>query len=271
MEDKAPNKVALILRKEWREIRQQRGLLLGMVLPPLLFVVLPIGVAFGTAQIDLSGDRDTAELIANLSKVNPVYAGMSGREAAQALISQQMSILFFLLPLILPSIIASYSVVGEKASRTLEPILATPVRTWELLLAKCLSAVIPSLVATWVAAGLFICGLAAVAVSSRVFAAVVSPGWIIVLLLCTPLLALITVAATVAISSRVNDPRTAQQISAVLILPIMLVFFGQMTGLLVLNPFVALAGAALLALIAAFTVWLAVRLFQREVILTRWT
>ncbi|MDQ5827777.1 MAG: ABC transporter permease, partial [Chloroflexota bacterium] len=88
---------------------------------------------------------------------------------------------------------------------------------------------------------------------------------------CTPLLALITVAATVAISSRVNDPRTAQQISAVLILPIMLVFFGQMTGLLVLNPFVALVGAAVLALIAAFTVWLAVRLFQREAILTRWT
>jgi hypothetical protein len=51
----------------------------------------------------------------------------------------------------------------------------------------------------------------------------------------------------------------------------MLLFFGQMTGLLVLNPFVALVGAAVLALIAAFTVWLAVRLFQREAILTRWT
>src|SRR5215210_5442267 len=187
MEDKAPNKVVLILAKEWREIRQQRGLLLGMVLPPLLFVVLPIGLAFATAQIDISADRDTAAMIANLSKVNPAFAGMSAREAGQALISQQMSILFSLLPLILPSIIASYSVVGEKTSRTLEPILATPVRTWELLMAKCLSAVIPSLVATWVAAALFIAGLAVVAVSSRVFAAVISPGWVIVLLLCTPL------------------------------------------------------------------------------------
>lgn len=271
MEDKVANKVILILRKEWMEIRQQRALLLGMILPPLLFTVLPIAVAYGTGHLDIPTNGSTREIIDTISKVNPAFTGMTEREAGQALVSQQLSILFFLLPMILPSILASYSVVGEKTSRTLEPVLATPVRTWELLLAKSLGAIAPSLIMTWVAAGLFIAALAMVAVSDRVFTAVVSPGWLIVLLLCTPLLALITVAATVAISSRVNDPRTAQQISAVLILPVMLLFLGQLTGLLVLNPLVALAGAAGLALIAAFTVWIAVRLFQRETILTRWT
>jgi ABC-2 type transport system permease protein len=104
-----------------------------------------------------------------------------------------------------------------------------------------------------------------------VLQAIVSPGWILVFLLCVPLLALLTVAATVAISSRVNDPRTAQQISAVLILPVMILMFGQITGILVLSPFVAVVAAAILGLICAGAVWLAARLFQREVILTRWT
>jgi ABC-2 type transport system permease protein len=117
----------------------------------------------------------------------------------------------------------------------------------------------------------FIVGMNLLAMSTRVFNAVVSPGWLISLALTTPLLGLITVALTVAVSSRVNDPRTAQQISVIMIIPVMLVFFGQATGLLILSPVLALVGAAVLGVIAVFTVWLAGRVFQRERILTRWS
>jgi len=103
-----------------------------------------------------------------------------------------------------------------------------------------------------------------------VFAAIVSPGWLTVFLLCTPLLALIAIAAMVAISSRVNDPRTAQQFSAWIVVPFLVVFFGQLAGVLVLSPLVALGAAFGLALIAGLAVLGATRLFQREVILTRW-
>ncbi len=106
--------------------------------------------------------------------------------------------------------------------------------------------------------------------TGRVFAAVVSPAWLLVLALCAPLLALIAVAAMVAISSRVNDPRSAQQLSAVIVIPVMGLLLGQVAGLLVLSPALVLAAAAVLALIAALVVWGAARLFQREVILTRW-
>ena len=82
---------------------------------------------------------------------------------------------------------------------------------------------------------------------------------------------MIAIAAMVAISARVNDPRTAQQLSAWVVLPFLLFFFGQVTGLIVLGPLVALATALVLALIGAAAVWAATRLFQREVILTKWT
>ena len=269
--EKAANKVVLILRKQWLELRQQRMLLIGMLAPPVIFAVLPLVLAFAAGQNMMSGDLSDIPNMGDISKINPALKGMGPLELGQALISQQFSILFLLLPVILPSVIASYSIIGEKTSRTLEPVLATPVSTRELLLAKCLIAVVPSIVITWLVAGLFAVGLSFVAVSGRVVEAVISPGWVLVLLLCAPMLCLITVAATVAISARVSDPRTAQQISVVLIIPIMGLFFGQLTGLLILSPILAVIGAIMLTLLAAAALLIASALFQREAILTRWS
>ena len=90
---------------------------------------------------------------------------------------QAFSSMFLLMPMILPSIIAAYSIVGEKTNHTLEPLLATPVKTWELLTAKMLASFIPSMVLTWLAGSIFVVGVRAGATSVRVFNAIVSPGW----------------------------------------------------------------------------------------------
>jgi ABC-2 type transport system permease protein len=113
--------------------------------------------------------------------------------------------------------------------------------------------------------------LSLVTVSRAVLAAVVSPGWLIVLILCVPLIVMIAVTAMVAISSRVNDPRAAQQISAVAVVPVLSIFLGQLAGLLILSPLFALVSAVILAVLALASISLAIRIFQREVILTRWS
>jgi ABC-2 type transport system permease protein len=145
------------------------------------------------------------------------------------------------------------------------------VRTVELLLGKALAALIPAVALTWACGTIFVAGIAGVALSARVFAAIVTPAWLILLLACAPLLSLIAIAASVAVSSRVSDPRTAQQLSGVVVVPILLIFFGQMAGVLVLSPALSLGATAVLALVAALAIWGATRLFQREVILTRWS
>ena len=48
----------------------------------------------------------------------------------------------------LPVGIASYSIVGEKVEKSLEPLLATPVTDGEILLGKSIAAFLPSLLAT---------------------------------------------------------------------------------------------------------------------------
>jgi ABC-2 type transport system permease protein len=263
------NNIKLLLQKEWLEFKRQRMLLLGIVALPLLLTLIPLVALFAIGAAPSKGNTD--EFTRQLMKVNPALAGMSEQEATQAVMGQAFSSMFLLMPMILPSIIAAYSIVGEKTNHTLEPLLATPVKTWELLAGKMLASLIPSMLLTWLAGAVFIAGVGVSATSSRVFTAIVSPGWLTVFLVCTPLLALIAIAAMVAISARVNDPRTAQQFSAWVVVPFLAVFFGQLTGVLVLSPLIALVAAIMLAVIAGLAVWAVTALFQREAILTKWT
>ncbi|MBC8161349.1 MAG: ABC transporter permease subunit [Roseiflexaceae bacterium] len=261
-------KTLLIFQKEWLELRQQRGLLLSALFLPALLTLLPVVMITG-ARFLPQQQQDLDEL-GGLIAANTTLQGMSLPELGQAVAGLIGSSIFTLTPLLLPSILAAYSIVGEKANRTLEPILASPIKTWELLLGKSLASIAPSVVITWGCAVFFAIAVRTVALSPRVAQAIISPGWVALIVLCTPLMALITTAGMIIISSRVNDPRTAQQYSAVGVLPLMLLVFGQLGGLLVLNVGVALLAALALALLAALVTWLAVQLFQREVILTRW-
>jgi ABC-2 type transport system permease protein len=238
---------------------------LTTLLLPLFLTVLPIVIVYVAGR---TPDDEIGQLGA--AAADPSLTGMTTVELGQAIIGRQFGTLFLLMPLVVPNIIAAYSIVGEKTRRTLEPLLATPLRTWELLLGKSLGALVPPMAITWLCAGVFIAGMAVVSVTPRVFTAIVGPAWLLLVALCAPLLGLLAVAATVFISSRVNDPRTAQQVSGVVVVPLLAVFFGQLSGVLVLSPALALGCAAVLALLAALAMWGATWLFQREVILTRW-
>ncbi len=257
--------VAIILRKEWLELRHERALLLSILLLPLLLTVIPIAVVYGVGR---APDEDFGQMGALLA--DPVLEQLAGVELAQALVGKQFGMLFLLMPLFIPTVIAAYSIVGEKTRRTLEPLLATPVRTIELLGAKSLAALIPALGITWIFALGYIGGIAFVALSPDVFRAIVSPAWLLVQLLLAPLLAMIAIALSVGVSSRVNDPRTAQQVSGVVVVPVVAAIGGQAVGLVVLSPLLVLATAVVLLLIVAAAAWLAFHLFRREVILTRW-
>jgi ABC-2 type transport system permease protein len=255
-------KALIVLEKEWLELRLQRGLLLATLFLP------PVMTAFGIAAFLAVGRL--AGPIPQGGPLPPEFASLSPREVGQAIVGRQFSILFLLLPIFIPSVLASYAIVGEKRERTLEPVLATPIRTWELLLGKILAALIPALAITIASATMFVAGILAFAVTDRVRAVIVTPGWILAVLVDTPLLALVGVALIVVLSSRVNDPRTAQQFSAVLVVPVLALLLGQLAGVIVLGPALALGIGAILAIVAAGAIWLATRLFQREVILTRW-
>jgi ABC-2 type transport system permease protein len=181
----------------------------------------------------------------------------------------QFMLLFMLTPLIIPINIAAYSIVGEKTTRSLEPLLATPITTSELLLGKNLAAVIPAVLATWAGFLVYIIGAGIISSSPAVTRALLDPMWLLAVIVLGPLLAVMSVNFAIMVSSRVTDPRAAEQISAVIILPVLLVFFGQIAGLFV-NSALILGFSLIILIIDAVMIYLAVRTFQRETILTRW-
>ncbi len=258
-------RITVLIGKEWLELRRSRGLLLITLLPPFLLSIFTLVLIFAMGIIP---DPDIASI--PVATIDPALAGLDLGALTQVIFGRQFALLFLLLPTIIPNVIASYSIVGEKNRRTLEPLLATPISVGELLLGKMLAAIIPGTVLTWVCALLFAGGLVFVAIDPVVPTLVIRPGWILLLLLSSRLLALISVSLTVMVSSRANDPRSAQQIARVLIIPVMVLFFGQMLGLSVFQPLLALLLSAGLLLGAVVLVWLAARVFQRETILTHW-
>ena len=65
------------------------------------------------------------------------------------------SFFFVILAAIIPAAISSYSIVGEKVEKSLEPLLATPATDGEILLGKSLASFIPAILAVFLGASIF--------------------------------------------------------------------------------------------------------------------
>lgn len=259
------NKIKTIIRKEWAEVFKNRMVLFTIVLMPLLFTILPLVSLYFT-----SGGRTGGESTNMPPQFSQVCGLMSAGDCMQVFIINEFMLLYMMMPLIIPITIAAYSIVGEKATHSLEPLLATPVTTFELLTGKNLAAAIPGIVATWGCFGIFLISLPIIGVSQAVQAYVLSPVWILAILVIGPLMAILAVNFAVMVSSRVNDPRVAEQLSALLIVPLMVVLFGQISGLILINLQLVLVAIVAIFILDIGAIFLGAWLFQRENILTRW-
>jgi len=197
-----------------------------------------------------------------------------GQESALRLVLDQLLnfylFFFVVIPVAIPSVLASYTIVGEKVNRTLEPLLASPLSDEELLVGKSVAILIPSVGATWGAFAIF----SAIVVTDfdQNFGSSPVPNltWYLTILLLTPLVCLLSIAVNVLISARVSDVRLSQQLGSLVILPLLVVFIGSFVGLFSLGPSVILTFAALLLVADVAVFFFASRTFHREEILVRW-
>ncbi len=170
---------------------------------------------------------------------------------------------------VIPAAIASYSLVGEKIQKSLEPLLATPMTDGEILLGKTISGLVIPLAAIYAGSAVFMVLMDLVTQSTLGY--LYYPNWHIgAILLVAPLTCLLSVELNVIISSRLNDVRTAQQAGALIILPFIGLFFLSELGFFTFSNtnLLILAGVISMGDIALFFVSRAT--FQREEILTKW-
>ncbi len=257
-------KIKTIIGKEWAEVFKNRLVLFTVAFLPLILVALPLVTLSFTGdlsseEIDQAPDAFFGEMCTDLNEA----------DCTSVFMLNLYTLMLMILPVAIPVSIAAYSVVGEKTARSLEPLLATPITTLELLVGKALAAVIPAVVATWLGFTIYVIGVRLL-VNDVVFGYMLQPLWLIAIGVVSPLLALMAVSFGLMVSSRVSDPRVAEQVSAVVILPLVLFIVGQSVGLILIDQRTIILMAVIVALIDAVLIYFTVKLFQRETILTRW-
>lgn len=268
-------KAMLVFRKDWHEIRRNWLVILPIVIIPLIFsVLLPLLIALvpRVAPLPASPLGGLEAIVNNLpAQVRVELAGMSSRSVLFYLTSLYFLAPFFLIiPLVSSSVIASDSFAGEKERRTIEALLATPISDSELFLGKILVAFIPSMIVTMIS---FLIYSAAVDfLSFSVFnGRLLLPNitWILLIFGLAPSVALATIGLTVMISAKVKGFKEAQQISVLLLLPILLLMFGQISGAIIFGPAVVAMLIGVFAILDLLVFRLGLRLFRREEILAK--
>ena len=260
------DKIRTIINKEWAEVFKNKLVLFSVAFLPLMLTALPL-ITLSTMQ-SLTPEEMTSSS-EDLEFFGDVCIGLTEVDCTQVYMLNIFTLLFMILPVMVPVTIAAYSIVGEKSTRSLEPLLATPITTLELIVGKAAAAVFPAIIVTWLSFGIYLIG-ARLMTNSTVFARLIDPIWLLAVFVVGPLLAVLAVCAAMMISSRVSDPRTAEQLSGAVVLPIILVVMGQSFGLFLLSSELILITAVVLIILDVILFYLTIRMFERETILTRW-
>ncbi|HUI85681.1 MAG TPA: ABC transporter permease subunit [Nitrososphaerales archaeon] len=239
----------IIAAKDFKTYRKKKNIIYALMVIPFLVAILITGI------ISYVGQR-------NAGRVSP---------AELVVLLPAFGFFYVILAAYLATPIASYTIVGEKVEKSLEPLLATPTTDSEILLGKGIAAFFPPLFALWGGSAVFMVLMDLTTKSKLGY--YYFPDWntALVLFLLLPLALLMSVLVNVIISSRVTDIRTGQQLGGLAVLPFAgLYVCGELnivnlgdTGNLLLIVAALIVVDLLLFVVSRAT-------FRREEILTRW-
>lgn len=258
------NKVMIVFRKEFAENLKNRLLIYTVVLPPVILAVIPLVMMYTMRNQPV--DQQDLELYKGILTALP---GLTPAEVVMYFMVSQFLMMFLLMPVIIPMTISAFSIIGEKKQRSLEPLLATPISVTQLIGGKALAAVVPAMAVTWVAFGVFAAGAAAIT-SPALFKLLISPMWLLVVIIWAPVLCVLAVVIGIIVSSKVNDERVAQQIGGMLVLPVVALAMVQTLGKVMYTVHSFAIGVVITLALDAVLVYVAGKWFNREAILTRW-
>ncbi len=243
----------IVTQKDLSVFKKNKYVLYSLVaMPVIMGVVLPVIFIFAlNAQIS-----------------SPLVTATMALAAANQIVNIATMYLV-LIASILPSIIASYSFVGEKIEKSLEPLLATPTTDGELLLGKSLAAFIPCIAVTYLGAAISAPIIDYWSYTRLGLILIPNLYWILVIGVIAPLSCIMSVEANIIVSSKVNDIRAAQQLGGLVVLPLVfIVIFASTSAQLSIWLAIAVSVALAVADVALF--YLSKKTFQREEILTKW-
>ena len=261
-----PRRALAVFWKDFLDLRKNPSLLLAMAALPLVLVVVPVVVVWTYTR---NPDDTNLRVVALYYDPTLPLNANAGRFLVERTLLDWFG-MFLVMPVFVPILVSSQSVAGERERRTLEPLLASPVTAMELVAGKSLASLVPAVLISWLAFVL-LCVVVDV-VGWPLGDGLLMPTrlWVFGVLILAPLFAFFGNGVAVLISARVSEARTAQQLSALIVLPLVGLVAGQVAGVLNAGPvYYAVQGVVVLLLDVAL-LWASVRLLDRERLLSRW-
>lgn len=233
-----------IIKKDIKEIMSSNQTMIPMIILPVIFaVIFPIGLLFA-AQFGMEGVNGMDELIKIFGNLYKTHNDT--QLIVEIMMNYMFPILFLLIPVMTTSIIGAGSFVGEKERKTMESLLYTPITLKELFIAKTVGVALPAYFITLVSSIVF--GIIMNIGGWIYFGRMIFPNlkWILLILWVCPAITLLGLSLMVLISAKAKTFQDAQQMSGLIVLPIIFVLIGQMTGLFLLNEAILFGVGALL-------------------------
>jgi ABC-type Na+ efflux pump permease subunit len=254
-----------VMKKDLGEIwntKMARNTLL--ILPIIMVVFLPIMylvMIFFVPPEQMNGVDQMLQLLPQEAK------SFTMQQSMFYIMTNVVCPMFFLMiPLMSSTVTAACSFVGEKERSTIQTLLLTPMSLKSIFKAKVLSCTVVSAIST--------------AISFLVFTIIISIGdimlkmpffvnwnWLVLVLLLAPAVTVFGVIFMVLVSSRSKNYMESVQTSGYIVLPVILLFVGQFTGLFQLNALIFLFVSAGLIFIDLVLWLLASRSFTSEKLL----
>ena len=238
----------IIARKDFKVFSKKKNIITTLVVIPLAVSIL------FPAVIEFAGRKSGGIAAAELPILLPAF-----------------TIFYVILAGITPTTLASYSLVGEKVEKSLEPLLATPTTDGEILLGKGIAAFVPPMIAILGSSAILMALMDFVTYGKLGYDYFPNQNSDIVFFLMVPLAVIMSVEWNVVVSSRVNDVRIAQQIGSLMILPFAGIYVGGEMNLIDLSSASNLLTIVVILLVVdALMLYVARSTFRREEILTKW-
>ena len=265
-----------IAQKDLKEVRQNKAAwgpaivvpLIFAILMPILFTVLPQVIPVEDVEREL-GDMDVM-----LRNMPPSLAVIfDGKSLEQMFViymtAFMLAPLFLIMPLMFSTVVGSDSFVGERERKTMEALLYAPTSDMELFLGKVLAAVIPAILLSWMSylAYIIVVNAASYPLFERIWFPLAT--WWPLMFWLTPALAVLGISATVLISSRVKTFMEAYQLSASLVVLVLALVIGQVSGVLFLGVGTVLLIGLLVWLVDALLIYLSVSRFNRSALIAK--
>ena len=219
------DRIAALAAKELAELRAAPLVLVGPLVMLLTAVATPFAVAVGVPWWTGESLADAEDLVGMAGEA--LGTSLGPEAAAQAFLIGQFLPLLVLVPVLGAMTLVTTSIVDELRGRSLEPLLATPITTLELLVAKAGSAFVVAL-ALLAAGGVLVATAAATLAEPGVLPALATPRALAVVAGLAPAAAAAALMLGVVASSRAKDARTAQQFSLLIVLPLVALFVSRL-------------------------------------------